>query len=91
VRVVAVVRGGSEEEEAVAAAGEHLGEPSTAGVLPVTGAVHADAVVRLIDDDEVPGRTLQLLEDLLLLREVDGCKAERDVVEGVGPQRQPTP
>jgi hypothetical protein len=53
-------------------------------ILPVSGGAEPDAVMRLVDDDQVPGGALQLLEDLLLLGEVDRGQAVGDMVEGVG-------
>jgi hypothetical protein len=83
VRIVAVVRGRSEEEEAVGLLGEGLGEVTTAGVLGVVAA-ELDAVMGLVDDDEIPGGAVEILEDFVLLGEVEGEEAEGEVIEGVG-------
>lgn len=84
VRVVAVVGGGGQEDQRIGLAGQHLRQPAPARVLGVRGAAEAGAVVRLVDDDDVEVRAIELLQDGLLLGEVDRDQAQGDVIKGVG-------
>src|SRR5262245_13015921 len=64
--LVAVVRGGAGQQERVGAGGEQPGQP-------VTQALLTDQVVRLVDDDRVPGDVLQVVAVYAnVLQGVDG-------------------
>src|SRR6185312_9100629 len=46
----------------------------------------AEAVMGFIDDRQIPGGTLQIPEDVLLLGEIQGGQAERGAAEWIAPQ-----
>ena len=81
--VVAVVRRGGGQDQAVAAAGQDLGQPPPQRVLAVLHPADVHAVMGLVDDHRVVAGPVELLQHPLLLEEIDRHQAQRDVVEGI--------
>ena len=68
-RVVAVVRRRSEQQQPVAASRDHLRQAPAQRVVTIRGG-GADAVMRLVDDRQVPRRTFEVLEHTFLFGEI---------------------
>ena len=83
-RIVAVVRGGGQQQQAVGFGGQHLGKAAAPAVA--TG-----AMMRFVDDDEVPADPLQFGQHPVLLGEVDRGQAQRRGVERIAAEFQSVP
>ena len=88
VGIETIVGGGGKQQEPIAARSQHLSQASTPGILPVAAAAKPYAMMRLIDDHQIPDGALQLLQHLFLLGEVHRGEAVGHVVEGIGSQHQ---
>ena len=89
VRVVAVVRRRGQQQQPVAAPSDHLREAPAQRVVTVRAGGGTDAVVRLVDDRQVPRRTLEVFEHALLLGEIQRGEAERGRIERIAAQFEP--
>ena len=63
-RIVSVMRRRGQQQQPVGLGRQHLGETAALVFL-------ADAMMRLIDDDQIPGDAFQLRQHAILLGEVD--------------------
>ena len=85
-RIVAIVRRGGEQQQPVAAPGDHLRQPPAQCVVTIRACRLADAVMRFVDDREVPRRSLEILQHPFLLDEIERGQAERDRIERIAAQ-----
>ena len=88
-RVIAVMRRRGEEQKTVGTAGHDLGQATAQRVVAVRAGGGGDAVMRLVDDGEVPGGTFQVLQHAFLLGEIERDQAQRDAVERVAAKLGP--
>src|SRR4051794_6024763 len=73
--IVAIMRCRSQQQQPVAASRYYLRQPSAQCVVAIRARGGADAVMRLVDDRQIPRRALEFLQHPLLLREVERGQA----------------
>ena len=82
-RIVAIVRRGGQQQQSVAAPRDHLRQPPAQRIVAIRAGGGTDAMMRLVDDRQVPRRTLEFLQHAFLLGEIERCQAKRDRVERI--------
>ena len=80
-----------EQQQSVAAPRDHLRQPPSLRILAIAARPGTDAMMRLVNDRQIPRRSLEFLQHALLLREIERCQAKRDRVERIAAELQPSP
>src|SRR6059058_5291977 len=89
--VMSVMRRRSEQQQSVAASRDRLRQTPPQRVFAIGARGGADAVVRFVDDREIPGRTLEILEYPLLFGEIQRRKAQSDRIERIAAKLELSP
>src|ERR1700752_3099165 len=89
-RVVAVVRRSGQKQQPVTALRDDFSQASPLRLLAIHAGT-ADAVMCLIDDSEVPGGALELLEPALWFGKGQRDQTERDGFEWIAAELEPAP
>ena len=90
-RIVAVMRRRREQQQSVAAPRDHLRQPPSLRILAIRARPGTDAMMRLVNDRQIPRRSLEFLQHAFLLREIERCQAKRNRVERIAAELKPSP
>ncbi len=89
--VVTVMRRRGQQQQSITASRDHFSQSPTQRVVAIRAGAGTDAMMRLVDDRQIPTGTFKLLEHAFLLGEIQRREAKRDRVERIAAQLQPEP